>query len=148
MKTPFLIGRLLFGGYFLYNGINHLRNRTMLAQYAGAKHVPKPELAVTATGVVMLLGGSSILLGIKPKLGAAAIIGFLAGVSPIMHDFWRMEDPQQRMHDMINFTKNLALVGAASALMGVEEPWPASLPAGKPSRLERVRRLIRRPLAA
>ena len=58
--------------------------------------------------VAMLVGGTSILRDIKPKLGAAAIIDFLAGVSPLMHDFWRREDPNQRMNDMINFTKNVA----------------------------------------
>jgi hypothetical protein len=25
-----------------------------------------------------------------------------------MHDFWRNSDPEQRMNDMINFTKNIA----------------------------------------
>ena len=29
---------------------------------------------------------------------------------------------------MINFSKNMALLGAAIALMGMEEPWPASVP--------------------
>jgi hypothetical protein len=28
---------------------------------------------------------------------------------------------------MIHFSKNMALLGAALALMSVEEPWPASL---------------------
>jgi uncharacterized membrane protein YphA (DoxX/SURF4 family) len=148
MKIPFVIGRALFGSYFLYNGINHLKNRSSLAQYAGSKNVPKPDFAVTATGIAMLIGGTSILLGIKPKLGAAAIIGFLAGVSPIMHDFWRVEDPNQRLNDMINFTKNMALLGGATALLAVEEPWPASVPVSKPSALQRARRFVRRPLAA
>src|SRR5712691_10557893 len=116
MKAPFLIGRLLFGGYFLYSGINHFKQRGMLAQYASAKKVPNPELAVTASGAVLVAGGASLLLGVKPKLGAAAIIGFLAGVSPIMHDFWRVQDPNQRMNEMINFTKNMALLGGAVAL--------------------------------
>jgi hypothetical protein len=88
------------------------------------------------------------LLGAKPKLGAAAIIGFLAGVSPIMHDFWKQESPEQRMNDMINFTKNLALVGGAAALMGVEEPWPASVPAMKPTVRQRARRMLRDSIAA
>jgi hypothetical protein len=65
-----------------------------------------------------------------------------------MHDFWRREDPNQRMNDMINFTKNMALLGGATALMGVEEPWPASVAFTKPSALERSRRFVRRPLAA
>ena len=71
----------------------------------------------------LLVGGGSILLGVKPKLGAAALLGFLAGVSPIMHDFWRDEDPQTRMNKMVMFMKNLALAGGALALMGIEEPW-------------------------
>ncbi len=128
MKVPFLIGRIVFGGFFIYSGINHFKNRKAMAQYAGAKQVPMPDVAVTASGAAMLLGGTSILLGIKPRLGAAAIIGFLLGVSPIMHDFWRDEDPQQRQNNMINFMKNLALAGGAMALMGVEHPWEASVP--------------------
>ena len=131
MKVPFLLGRLMFGVFFLYNGINHLKERKTLGQYAQSKNVPKPEAAVVASGVALLFGGASILLGIKPKLGAAAIAGFLLGVSPVMHNFWNTEDPAQRMNDMINFSKNLALLGGALALMGVDEPWPASVPAAR-----------------
>jgi putative oxidoreductase len=131
MKAAFLIGRLVFGGFFLYNGINHLKQRKQLGQYAESKNVPMAEATVAATGVVLIAGGASILLGVKPKLGTAAVAGFLAGVSPVMHNFWNMEDPQQRMNEMINFSKNMALLGSALALMGVEEPWPASVPIGQ-----------------
>ena len=128
MKAAFLIGRLVFGGFFLYNGINHLKQRKQMGQYADSKNVPMAEAVVVATGVTLIAGGTSILLGIKPKLGTAAIAGFLAGVSPVMHNFWNIEDPQQRMNEMINFSKNMALLGSAVALMGVSEPWPASVP--------------------
>jgi putative oxidoreductase len=111
MRMPFLLGRLLFGGYFISAGINHFKQADQLSQYAASKHVPKPDLAVRVTGAILITGGTSILLGIKPKLGTTAIIGFLAGVSPIMHDFWRQQQPEQRMNDMVNFTKNLALAG-------------------------------------
>jgi uncharacterized membrane protein YphA (DoxX/SURF4 family) len=137
MKTPFLLGRLIFGGFFLYNGINHIQKRKSLAQYAEAKNVPLAEAAVTATGVALIAGGTSILLGVKPKIGAAAIAGFLAGVSPVMHDFWRVEDPERRMNEMINFTKNVALIGGALSLMGVDEPWPASVPIGQGDFIDR-----------
>jgi putative oxidoreductase len=133
-KATFLLGRLIFGGFFLYNGIHHLRERKQMAQYAQAKKVPVPEVLVTATGVALLIGGTSILLGVKPKIGGLTVAGFLAGVSPVMHDFWKHEDPGQRMNEMINFMKNIALLGAALALMSVEEPWPVSLPVGKKSR--------------
>lgn len=126
MKAAFLIGRLVFGGFFLYNGINHFKQQKALAQYAGAKGVPMPDKAVISTGALMLLGGGSIILGIKPKIGVAAVIAFLAGVSPVMHDFWIHQDPNQRQNELINFSKNLALLGGALALMGIEE-WPLSI---------------------
>ena len=128
MKALFLVGRVVFGGFFLYNGINHFKQLKGMAQYAAAKNVPAPEVAVGASGALLLIGGASIIVGLKPKIGALAIVGFLMSVSPTMHDFWTAEDPQERMNHMIHFMKNMALLGAALALMGVEEPWPASVP--------------------
>jgi uncharacterized membrane protein YphA (DoxX/SURF4 family) len=142
MRAPFLLGRLMFGGYFIASGINHFKNKGQMTQYTASKNVPIPEVAVTATGAALIAGGASILLGVKPKLGAAGLIGFLLGVSPIMHDFWKQEDEQQRMNDMINFMKNLALAGGAMALMAVEEPWPASVPVMKAGRLQRAKRFL------
>ena len=110
------LGRALFGGYFIYSGINHFMKKNELAQYAGAKRVPKPDAAVIATGVALLAGGSSLALGLKPKWGAASLIGFLATVSPMMHNFWKDEDPTQRQKNMIDFTKNMALLSGALAL--------------------------------
>ena len=144
MKAPFLIGRLLFGGFFILSGINHLRNRKQMTPYAQSKGVPAPELAVTLAGIPLLIGGTSILLGVKPKLGALAILAFLAGVSPVMHDFWRNEDPNERQANMINFMKNAALAGAALALMGVEEPWEVSVPVAQPGMGKRLRKVVRR----
>lgn len=126
MKAAFLLGRLVFGGFFLYNGINHFRNQKAMAGYAAAKNVPNPERAVTASAVALSVGGASIMLGLKPKIGALAIIGFLAAASTMMHNFWEMEDPQKRQGELIHFSKNMALLGAALALMGVEE-WPVSI---------------------
>src|ERR1700761_901436 len=135
MKAPFLIGRIILGDFFVYNGINHLKQQKALSQYASAKHVPKPDAAVIASGVAMIAGGTSIVLGVKPKIGALLVAGFLGVVSPVIHDFWKHEDPNQRLNDMVNFSKNLALLGATVALMGVDEPWEASIPLGQPSRM-------------
>jgi len=121
MKAAFVLGRLVFGGFFLYNGINHIKQHSTLTQYAGSKEVPMPDHAVTASTILLLLGGTSLVLGAKPKLGAAAVGVFLAAVSPMMHDFWNQQEPGQRQNDMIHFSKNLALLGAALALMGTDE---------------------------
>jgi hypothetical protein len=39
MAVAFLIGRLIFGGCFLYNGVNMLLTHPQATQYAAAKGV-------------------------------------------------------------------------------------------------------------
>jgi len=48
-----------------------------------------------------------------------------------------VQDPNQRMNEMVHFSKNLALLGGALALMGMDEPWPASVPIGQKELMER-----------
>jgi putative oxidoreductase len=115
-----------------------------MAAYARAKGVPAPELAVTLSAVPLLAGGASMLLGVKPKWGALAALGFLAGVSPVMHDFWRNEDPNERQANMIMFMKNVALAGGALALMGVDEPWEASVPLREATLSDKLKKAGRR----
>jgi uncharacterized membrane protein YphA (DoxX/SURF4 family) len=81
---------------------------------------------VLASGALLVAGGASLILGLKPRYGALAIIGFLASASPLFHDFWNAKDPGEQQNNMIQFSKNMALLGAALALMGIEE-WPVSI---------------------
>jgi uncharacterized membrane protein YphA (DoxX/SURF4 family) len=121
------VGRAVLGGFFIYNAVNHFMNRDMLTAYAKSKQVPAAELAVPVSGALLLLGGVSVLTGMRPKIGASFIGLFLAGVTPKMHDFWAVEDPQQRTQEVVNFTKNVALLGAAFLIASIPEPWPASV---------------------
>lgn len=127
MRALFVLGRAIFGGYFVYNGVNHFLEQEQMSGYAASKGVPDAEIAVPVSGGLLLAGGLSVLAGVKPRAGLAAIVSFLIPVSMQMHRFWELEDPHQRMGEMINFTKNMALVGAALMMMQLEEPWPASV---------------------
>lgn len=146
MKLPFLLGRVVFGGFFLFSGIRHFIEYKNMGQYVGAKHVPLPEAAVLGSGALLAAGGASILLGAKPKLGALALLTFLTTASPSIHDFWNDQDPAQKQNNMSHFMKNMALLGGALALLGIEEPWPASIgklasaDEAQPSRLSERRR--------
>ena len=131
MTGLFLIGRILLGGYFLYNGINHFLSLGSMAGYAASKGVPAPEIAVMGSGLLLLVAGASILLGMYPMVGIAAAALFLVGVTPMMHDFWAVPADQQ-LAEMVNFTKNLALLGATVMLVGVPEPWPMSVGSRRP----------------
>ena len=101
----------------VYNGVHHIQERKAMAQYTASKGVPSPELAVTATGALLLAGGASVLLGVKPKWGTLAIVTFLAGVSPVMHDFWKSDDPARKQNDMAHFMKNMAIDGGSLAFV-------------------------------
>ncbi len=125
-SIPHLVGRAIFGGYFLYNGINHFLQKDQLSGYASSKGVPSANIAVQASGAMMIVGGLSLLAGYKPKFGSAAIAAFLAGVTPSMHRFWSEQNPQERQAEMINFMKNVALLGGAMLAAGRPEPWPVS----------------------
>lgn len=122
-----LIGRAIFGGYFLYSGINHFRNHAMLAEYSRSKDVPAADVAVAVSGAMIALGGLSLIAGVRPKFGASLIAGFLFGVTPIMHAFWQHEDPQQKMNEMVHFSKNVAMLGGAMLAAAMPEPWPAAM---------------------
>jgi uncharacterized membrane protein YphA (DoxX/SURF4 family) len=117
----------MFGGYFIYNGINHFKNHAMMTEYARSKGVPAPGAAVAISGAMIVAGGLSMLTGMWPKTGAGLIWGFLVGVSPQMHAFWKETDQQAQMSEMINFMKNMALAGASCMAAGQAEPWPISL---------------------
>ena len=126
MRALHLIGRAMFGGFFLYNGIQHLKNTEGMSRYAGAKGVPAAERAVQATGAMLIAGGLSIMAGLKPRQGLATVITFLIPVSLQMHRFWEQHDPTAKQMEMTQFLKNMALVGAALALVAVDDPWPLS----------------------
>jgi putative oxidoreductase len=91
---------------------------------------PSPKLAVGGTGVILLLGGLSMLLGVYPVVGIILLIVFLLGVSLQMHAYWKVDDAQMKQIDMINFTKNMALVGALLMFLLLPHPWPMSLGIG------------------
>lgn len=123
----FMVGRVLFGGYFLMNAYNHFKNVEAMAGYAGSKGVIKPKIAVLGTGALLALGGAGIVLGVLTQWAVLALCIFLVGVTFKMHNYWTISEPNQRMAERVNFYKNLALLGAVLLLLAIPTPWPMSL---------------------
>jgi uncharacterized membrane protein YphA (DoxX/SURF4 family) len=118
METAFLyVGRILFGGYFLLGGINHFTKLEMMSGYAKSKGAPSPKVSVAFSGLLLLIGGASVLLNILPVIGFISLLLFLVPVTLIMHAPWKVEDPQAKMSETINLMKNFALVGAVLILL-------------------------------
>lgn len=112
MELLFIVGRILFGGYFIYNAYKHFTGVKGLAGYAKMKGIPMPEISVIGTGVLMFLGGLAVITDFKPVLGMWLLVLFMVPTTFLMHTFWKETDPQARMREEIGFTKNLAIIGA------------------------------------
>lgn len=123
MDILFLIGRLIFGGYFIMNAWNHFRNLEDMTGYAASKGVPSPRAAVFFGGILLLLGGLGVVFGVAPEASLALLIIFLVPVSFKMHAFWKETDPNARLMERVQFMKNTALVGALLMLYAVSVPW-------------------------
>jgi putative oxidoreductase len=110
------LGRLLLSAIFLMSGANKLMNWSQTAdQMRGEGMVAVPFFLAGAV-VFELGGGLSLLLGLKARLGALALVAFLVPVTLIFHDFWQYQDEAQ-MRQMIHFMKNSAILGGLLAVL-------------------------------
>lgn len=119
----FLIGRVLFGGYFIYSGIKHFTGLEGMSGYAASKGVPMPKLSVAVTGLMLLFGGLTLFLGVWVPVGVWVLIVFLLSTLVKMHTFWKVMDPMQRMAEQIQFSKNVAMIGALLMVLAIPLPW-------------------------
>lgn len=116
LNIAFVLGQVLFGGYFLFAGLSHFRNMSGMTAYASAKGIPVPKLAVVVTGVMLVVGGLGIIVNIYSAIALALIILFLLGVTFVMHNFWSMPDSDQKMVQKLFFARNIGLLGASLML--------------------------------
>jgi putative oxidoreductase len=106
-----LLGRFFFALIFILAGANHFATQTIA--YAASQGVPLAPIAVPFSGVLAIAGGLSILLGYRAKIGAWLLVLFLAGVTPMLHNFWAVTDPMMRQMQMVMFMKNASMLGGA-----------------------------------
>ena len=117
MKYIVLLGRIMYTAIFLMAAPGHFTAGTIA--YSASKGVPLAMLFVPLSGVIALLGGLSILLGYKAKIGGWLIVIFLFPVTMMMHNFWAETDPMMAMTQQIMFMKNVSMVGAALMIAGI-----------------------------
>jgi putative oxidoreductase len=105
------VGRAFFAAIFLMALRVHFDPATIA--YARSSGVPFAEFLVPASGVLAFLGGLSVLLGWRARLGAAMLVAFLVPVTLSMHAFWAVKDPMMAQMQFAMFMKNLGLLGGA-----------------------------------
>ncbi|ADJ15399.1 DoxX family membrane protein [Halalkalicoccus jeotgali] len=120
----FFLGRVLFGSVLAFNGLNHFLDVEAMTEYAESKGVPKPMGAVVLTGGMLVVGGVGTVLGLFRTFSVGALATFLLVATPVMHDFWAVPNVR-RDREVIHFTKNATMLGAALVLLALSGvPWP------------------------
>ncbi|AZQ14575.1 DoxX family membrane protein [Halorubrum sp. PV6] len=127
----FLLGRILFGATLAFMGLNHFMDLDAMAGYAKFKGLPLPRVSVIGSGLVLLLGGLGVVLGAFPVVAGGALAVFLLVSAVTMHDFWSVDDPEEKQNEMTGFLKNVYGAGAALALLAVGgTAWPYAVGLG------------------
>lgn len=105
------LGRALYSAIFIMSLLGHFSPQAI--GYAAQSGVPAAGLLVPLSGVIAGVGGLSILLGYRAKLGAWLIVLFLVPVTVMMHNFWAVTDPMTAQMQQAMFMKNLSMLGGA-----------------------------------
>jgi putative oxidoreductase len=106
-----LAGRIFYSAIFIMSGPNHFRSE--LIGFAASQGVPLASILVPLSGIIAFLGGLSIALGYRARLGAWLIVLFLGPVTLMLHRFWGLPDAQAAMLQQAMFMKNMSMLGAA-----------------------------------
>lgn len=106
-STLMVIGRIVFGGFFLIAGIRnflHFGERTQLKTNYGWP-LPAPLLAIGFA--VQVLGGLSLILGFWTTVGALALIVFMILATPLYHNLFLFKGKDRDPHlylTLVNIT--------------------------------------------
>ena len=115
-EPPSLLSRVLFGSGLAVLATQNLRDLDGRIAFADAKGVPLAETLVPAASGLLLGGSLGITAWKFPKLSAGSVAAFFIGVTPVMHDFWAVDD-EQSGEELTSFLQNTALLGAALAFL-------------------------------
>ncbi|TWT95525.1 DoxX family protein [Neorhodopirellula pilleata] len=112
-----LLARIMIATIFLMSAVgNKIPKFDSVTEYMAAEGVPMPQVALVGAIVFLIAGSLSVIAGFKIRIGAALLLVFLALATYFFHDFWTFEGQEQQTQ-MIQFMKNLSLMGTMVFLM-------------------------------
>jgi len=104
------ISRIFISAIFIISGSVKIFAWDQTAGYMTSVGMPYVPFFLACAIGVELLGGLSILFGLKSRWGAAALVLYLIPVTLVFHSFWNFAGAERQMQS-INFLKNLAIMG-------------------------------------
>lgn len=112
-----LIGRIMIATIFLMSAVgNKVPKFSEVSGYMAQVGVPSPDIALAGAILFLVAGSISVIVGYRARIGAALLLVFLVLATYYFHAFWKFEGQEQQMQ-MIQFMKNLSLMGTMVFLM-------------------------------
>ena len=105
------IARLLMAAVFLFAGISKFLDSESAIALMISKEISNAQLWFYVATFVQIIGALSLILGWKTRFGAFALLGFLFVTNYLMLAFWNEPEGVAKQADMMNFVKNLSVMG-------------------------------------
>ncbi|HZW47075.1 MAG TPA: DoxX family protein [Microvirga sp.] len=140
-----LLGRLLLAGCFLPPAIARLTNISGFAAALTLKGIPYGDIVATAIVVVEIVAPLALILGLAPRLSAAALIAAVAITTGTLHRFWEYGGLNRQAEQAL-FLANLGVLSGLFfyLLMGPGawswQGWWSGMGARKPAKKKRQSR--------
>jgi putative oxidoreductase len=128
-------GRMLLALIFVIAGIEKIANFGGTEGYMASKGMPLVPLFLVLAILVEVLGGALVFLGLFARTSAVVLFLYLIPVTLIFHGFWRFHGVEAQMQ-LVNFLKNLAIMGGLLTLAATTAPTPVSIDAARAHRHE------------
>jgi len=125
-----LVARVLLSLIFVLSAVDHLRHwqgavQRMSAQGMGLEGLfgsagpAVVHVLLTAAVAFLLLGGLSVMLGVRARWGAAMLLAFIVPATLVFHDFWTHPGGSPEYSNQLHhFLKNLGLMGGLLTVLG------------------------------
>jgi putative oxidoreductase len=111
----------MLASIFVVQGLDTFQHPERVAKAAApvvgpiAQRIPavpaETEQAVRLNGAVQVVAGTTLGLGILPRLSALVLAGTLVPTTLAGHRYWEIEDPEQRSQQRVHFLKNVTMLG-------------------------------------
>lgn len=106
-----LIGRVLLSAIFLITAMGQIFSWNGVMIYYQTNSSTPVALFFRVTAIILqILGGISLLLGYRTRIGAILLIIFIIPVTLYFHHFWDLDDISQLTQIQL-FFKNIAIIG-------------------------------------
>jgi putative oxidoreductase len=112
-----LLGRILYSVQFGISAVGHIRASGMFVGMARSKGVPVAGVAGWPSGIYLAIGSASVVFGIWPDIGAIMLGLWCIPTAVLIHNFWTIEDANDRRAQRMSFVRNVTYLGGAVGLL-------------------------------